>query len=115
MRSTALPYSLFVYTVIETPIFSRKAEDLLIEDEREGFAAFISQNPAAGSVVRGTGGVRKVRWARVGGGKSGGVRVIYYNQLAHEEIWLLTLYAKNERATIPAYELRQIKEAIERD
>ena len=90
MRSTALPYSLFVYTVIETPIFSREAEDLLSEDEREGFAAFISQNPAAGSVVRGTGGVRKVRGARVGGGKSGGVRVIYSNHVAHEEIWLLS-------------------------
>jgi putative transcriptional regulator len=37
------------------------------------------------------------------------------NQLSHEEIWLLTLYAKNERATIPAHELRMIKEAIERE
>ena len=110
-----MPYSLSVLTVIETPIFSRKAEGLLSEDEREEFAAFISKNPTAGSVVRGSGGVRKVRWARVDGGKSGGVRVIYYNQLVQEEIWLLTLYAKNERATIPAHELRRIKEAIERD
>lgn len=110
-----MPYSWFVFTVIETPVFSRKAGSLLSEDEREEFAAFISQNPTAGSVVRGSGGVRKIRWARVGSGKSGGVRVIYYNQLAHEEIWLLTLYAKNERATIPAHELRLIKEAIERE
>jgi hypothetical protein len=65
--------------------------------------------------VRGSGGVRKVRWARSGAGKSGGVRVIYYNQLQSEEIWLLTLYAKNERSTIPAHELRVIKEAIERE
>ena len=39
---------------------------------------------------------------------SGGVRVIYCNQLSHEEVWLLTRYAKNERATIPAHELRQV-------
>ena len=43
--------------------------------------------------------VRKVRWVRAGSGKSGGLHAIYYNQLSHEEIWLLTLYAKNERAT----------------
>lgn len=108
-----MPYCLDVFTVIETPVFSRKAGGLLSDDEREELAAFISQNPAIGSVVRGSGGIRKVRWARAGSGKSGGVRVIYYNQLSHEEIWLLTLYAKNERATIPAHELRLIKEAIE--
>lgn len=102
-------------TVIETRTYSRKAEGLLNEDEREEFAVFISQNPSAGSVVRGSGGVRKIRWARTGSGKRGGVRVICYNQLHHEEVWLLTLYAKTERSTIPAYELRLIKEAIERE
>ncbi len=102
-------------TVIETPTYSRKAEALLNEDEREEFAVFISQNPSAGSVVRGSGGVRKIRWARTGSGKRGGVRVIYYNQLHHEEVWLLTLYAKTERSTIPADELRLIREAIERE
>jgi hypothetical protein len=79
-----------VFTVIETPVFSRKAGSLLSEDEREEFAAFISQNPTVGSVVRGSGGVRKIRWARAGGGK-------------------------NDRATIPAHELNLIKEAIERE
>ena len=110
-----MPYYLGVFTVIETPVYSRKVEGLLSDDEREEFAAFISQNPTVGSVVRGSGGVRKLRWVRAGSGKRGGVRVVYYNQLSHEEIWLLTLYAKNERATIPAHELRLIKEAIERE
>ena len=104
-----------MFTVIETPIFSRKAEALLTDDEREDFAVYIANNPTAGSVVRGSGGVRKVRWAHSGGGKSGGIRAIYYNQLAHEEIWLLTLYTKSERSTIPANELKLIKEAIERE
>jgi hypothetical protein len=104
-----------VFTVIETPVYSRRAEGLLSDDEREEFAVFISKSPTVGSVVRGTGGVRKVRWARAGSGKSGGVRVVYYNQLSQEEMWLLTLYAKNERATIPAHELKLIKEAIERE
>ncbi|HJN52423.1 MAG: type II toxin-antitoxin system RelE/ParE family toxin [Pseudomonadales bacterium] len=110
-----MPYPHAVYTVIETPTFTGKAEELLTDTEREELAVFISQNPNAGSVVRGSGGVRKVRWVRSGSGKSGGVRVIYYNQLQHEEIWLLTLYAKNERSTIPAHDLKLIKEAIDRD
>ncbi len=103
-----------MFTVIETPVYSRKAEGLLTDSEREDFAVFISQNPTVGSVVRGAAGVRKVRWVRSDSGKSGGVRVIYYNQLQHEEIWLLTLYAKNERSTILGHELKLIKEAIER-
>ena len=110
-----MPHTKPVFTVIETPVFTKKATDLLSEDEREEFAVFISQNPTSGSVVKGSGGVRKIRWARSDSGKSGGVRVIYYNMVEDEEVWLLTLYAKNERSTIPAHELRLIKEAIERD
>ncbi|NND66953.1 MAG: type II toxin-antitoxin system RelE/ParE family toxin [Halioglobus sp.] len=102
-----------MYTVIETPVYSAKAEGVLTEDERENFAMFIAQNPNAGSVVRGTGGVRKVRWAQKGKGKSGGVRVIYFNRLTDEQIWLLTLYSKSDRSTIPAHELRLIREAID--
>jgi hypothetical protein len=110
-----MPYTPIAYTVIETPTYCRKAERLLNEEERESFAAFIAQNPTAGSVVTGSGGVRKVRWARSGSGRSGGVRIIYYNQLGHEEIWLLMLYAKSDRSTIPAHELKFIKQAIERE
>ena len=110
-----MPHNGFVFTVIETPVFTKKAADLLSEVKREEFAVFISQSPTSGSVVKGSGGVRKIRWARSGSGKSGGVRVIYYNMVDDEEVWLLTLYAKNERSTIPAHELRLIKEAIERD
>lgn len=54
-----------------------------------------------------------MRWARPGSGKSGGARIIYYNRLKNGEIWLLTIYAKGDRATIPAHELKLIKEAIE--
>ena len=113
--NTALPYYHFVYTVIETPVYAGKVERILGDDEREAFAVFVAQNPTAGSVVRGSGGVRKVRWAQKGSGKSGGNRIIYYNRLNNGEIWLLTLYAKSERSTIPAHELKIIKEAIERD
>lgn len=112
---TALPYYCFVYTVIETPVYTGKVGRILTDDERESFAVFIAQNPMAGNVVRGSGGVRKVRWSQKGRGKSGGTRVIYYNRLDNGEIWLLTIYAKADRSTIPAYELKLIKEVIDRD
>lgn len=104
-----------MYTVIETPVYSHKVAGILTAEEREAVAAFISANPATGSVVRGSGGVRKVRWAQKGRGKSGGARIIFYNRLANGEIWLLTIYAKGDRSTIPAHELRLIKEAIDDD
>ena len=87
---------------------------MLSDEEREEIAAFISQNPKAGSVVMGTGGVRKMRWARPGSGKSGGLRVLYYNIFKAEEIWLLTQYARNSKSNMQAHELKLIKETIKR-
>ncbi len=65
-----------MYTVIETPVYTGKVKRILTDDEQDAFAVFIAQNPESGSVVRGSGGVRKVRWAQTGSGKRGGVRVI---------------------------------------
>jgi len=70
-------------------------------------------HPETGSLVPGSGGVRKLRWALAGRGKRGGLRVIYYLRGAHGEIWMLTLYAKNVRENIPAHLLKQMKEAID--
>jgi len=71
------------------------------------------QYPESGKVVRGSGGVRKVRWAMAGKGKSGGVRVIYYFKKQDDEIWLLTIYSKNEVENIPAHVLREIAKEIQ--
>jgi hypothetical protein len=102
-----------VYTVIETPLFQRLADDYWTEEERSSFVSFIAAHPEAGEVVPGSGGVRKVRWGIAGRGKRGGVRVIYFNRLSSGEIWLLVLYAKARAENIPAHVLRQIKEEIE--
>lgn len=71
--------------------------------------------PDAGKVVRGSGGVRKLRWAAGGRGKSGGIRIIYYWKGRDDEIWMLTVYGKSERVTIPAHILRRIAEEIRDD
>jgi hypothetical protein len=102
-----------MYTVIETPLFQRLAEDHWSEEERSAFVSFIAAHPEAGDVVPGSGGVRKIRWSMAGHGKRGGVRVIYFNRLSAGEIWLLLLYRKSKAENIPAHILRQIKEEIE--
>ncbi|HEX7183485.1 MAG TPA: transcriptional regulator [Thermoanaerobaculia bacterium] len=102
-----------MYTVVETPLFQRLADDYWTEEERSAFVSFIAAHPEAGEVVPGSGGVRKVRWGMAGRGKRGGVRVIYFNRLSAGEIWLLVLYSKSEAESIPAHLLRQIKEEIE--
>lgn len=104
-----------VYTVIETPTFAADAKDLWSEEERGAFCAWIAANPEAGDVIPGSGGCRKVRWARGGMGKRGGVRIIYFVRRIDGEIWLLVIYAKNVRGNIPSHILKSIREAIEHD
>ena len=70
------------------------------------------EQPDAGAVVRGSGGVRKLRWSRSGVGKSGGVRVCYYLRDAAGQIFLLVIYAKTVRASIPGALLKKLKEAL---
>jgi mRNA-degrading endonuclease RelE of RelBE toxin-antitoxin system len=98
---------------IEATAFTKYFYDYLSEDEYLGLQSFLLQYPESGKVVPGSGGVRKVRWAMSGRGKSGGVRVIYYFKKQDDEIWLLTIYSKNEVANIPSHVLRQIAKEIE--
>lgn len=100
-------------TVVESPLFQRLWPRYWDEDERAEFAVFIACNPAAGSVIRGSGGVRKLRWSREGMGKSGGVRIIYLTRNEAGEVYLLTLYAKAESENISLGTLKEIRRALE--
>ena len=100
-------------TVIETPSFQRLWPDYWTEEERGAFAAWLAQHPDAGDVVPRSGGLRKVRWGRAGTGKSGGVRVIYFNRLANGEICLLLIYAKSVADNIPGNVLRDLKKEFD--
>lgn len=98
---------------IETRLFSRLLGDYLTDDEYASLQSALIENPERGSLVRGSGGVRKLRWAQPGRGKRGGVRVVYYARLRDGIIWMLTIYAKNEEESIPSHVLRKIKEEID--
>jgi hypothetical protein len=69
-------------------------------------------HPDAGELVRGSGGVRKLRWARPGMGKRGGLRVIYHAQSEPNEFWMLTLYSKSKKDNVPGHILKELLEAF---
>ena len=87
-------------TVVEIPPFPSAASEIWSEAERSDFIDFIARNPTAGDVIRGSGGIRKVRWSRTGMGKRGGARVIYYYHSERLPLFLLTAYPKSQRDTL---------------
>lgn len=95
-------------TVAETPEFFRRAAHLLSPVEREALVLALAMNPLAGDLIRGTGGVRKLRWARGGRGKSGGVRIIYYFHSDHAPLYLLTIYGKGEKTDLTENERNEL-------
>jgi hypothetical protein len=88
-------------------------QNYFTDDEYAALQSAIVANPEAGDVIRGSGGVRKLRWGLAGRGKRGGVRVIYYLQLQQGQVWMLTLYAKNEADSVPGAILKKIKEELD--
>jgi mRNA-degrading endonuclease RelE of RelBE toxin-antitoxin system len=102
-----------VLTFVETKLFTRLIGQYLSDEEYAALQQALMANPTAGDVIRGSGGVRKVRWVVQGRGKRGGIRVIYYLRLQQSTIWMLTVYAKNEAESIPSSVLKKIKEELD--
>jgi hypothetical protein len=104
-----------LFTFIESPAFDRLREVYLDDDEYAELQQFMILKPEAGDLVRGSGGVRKLRWKRKGSGKRGGLRVIYFVRYRPNEFWMLTLYAKARRENAPAHILKQLKEEFQNE
>jgi hypothetical protein len=97
-------------TVVETPSFLRGAKKLLDDEEREALVNYLSATPLAGNLIQGTGGIRKIRWMREETGKSGGYRVIYFFHSAEIPLFVLNIFAKNEKANISQEERNELKQ-----
>lgn len=109
---TPRTYSLAVFTFIESTVFARLLSAYLDDDEYSDLQQFLMQNPEAGDIVPGSGGVRKERWRQQGAGKRGGLRVIYFVRYQPNEFWMLTLYARTQRDNVPTHILKQLLEAF---
>lgn len=100
-------------TVAEVPEYIRRAEKLLTEEERQDVVNYLAMHPKEGDLIPGTGGVRKLRWRRGGRGKSSGVRVIYYYHSEAMPLYLLTLFAKNERDNLSKAECNDLAKLVD--
>ena len=98
---------------IETSIFTKQIQEQLNDDEYKEFQESLILNPAAGDIIRGSGGLRKVRWNVGATGKRGGVRVIYYWKNRDDLIFLLLMYRKNAKENLSKKELIILKKLME--
>jgi mRNA-degrading endonuclease RelE of RelBE toxin-antitoxin system len=100
---------------VEAPAFTRHVHEYLSDDDYAALQQFLATNPEAGTVMPGTGGFRKLRWGdeRRGKGRRGGLRVIYYFLIRDQQVWLFTLFGKDETADLTADQKRRLRAAIE--
>lgn len=97
-------------TVIETELFLRDAKSIgLSDEERDAVVNFVANNPDAGNEIRGTGGARKLHFAGKGKGKSGGYRVITFYSGEDIPVFLLNVFAKNEKIDLSQAERNELK------
>jgi len=94
-------------TVVETQSYLAKAEKLMNDEDRQAVVNLLAADPRAGDVIPGGGGIRKIRIALQGRGKRGGARVIYFFYTEAIPLFLLDVFAKNEKANISAADLAQ--------
>ena len=99
---------------IETPIFTRQIAELLDDREYAGLQKHLHENPDAGDLVPGGGGLRKQRWAcaAAGKGKRGGIRVLYFWRAANDEIYMLYAFGKGAKSDLTEPQKKTIRKWI---
>ena len=93
---------------VETPVFTSLLRRHLADEQYRALQLALLLRPEQGSVIPGSGGLRKVRWATTGRGKRGGLRVIYYWAVEDNVCYLLFLYAKNEQGDLTPAQIRTL-------
>jgi len=96
-------------TIAETNAFIAQAKAVFSDDERQDVVNMIAANPQCGALIQGSGGVRKVRVALPGRGKSGGARVVYFYHNDAIPLYLLAVFAKNEKDNLTKAERNALK------
>ena len=100
--------------IIETPIFTKLITQIMSDDEYRALQEALIMRPELGVVIKNSGGLRKLRWALQGRGKSGGVRVIYYWMNADEQLYMLLAYPKNEQENLTDMQLNTLRAIVQR-
>lgn len=97
---------------VETPVFTKAVGPLLPDDEYRSLQAALMLRPEQGALIRGTGGLRKIRWSWTGHGKRGGLRLIYYWDRQSETIYMLYVYAKSKQEDLTAEQCKVLSRLV---
>ena len=97
---------------IETPTFTRSVLELLSDDEYSDLQFVLADNPERGDILKGGGGIRKLRYALSGRGKSGGVRVICYWLRTDGQIYMLLIYPKSKKDSLTDRETALLRDYV---
>jgi len=96
---------------IETSIFTKELVKLLSDDEYRMLQHNLVIRPTAGSLIKGTGGLRKIRWKSSGKGKSGGLRIIYYYN-PPDKIYMLFPYKKSDQEDLTSAQIKTLSKLV---
>jgi len=99
--------------ILETTIFTKIVQPLMPDDEYRLLQNHLIEFPESGDVIKGSGGLIKIRWKLEGRGKRGGVRVIYYWATSDYQIFMLYAYSKNDRENLTKEQLTMLKKLVE--
>ncbi len=100
---------------LETPIFTQSIQVLLGDEEFRHLQVALLLRPEQGPLIRGSGGLRKLRWSAPGRGKRGGVRVIYYWHPGDAAFYLLFAYAKGTRDDLSSAQARALRRLVKEE
>ena len=100
--------------IVEAPSYLNDAERLLTEAERTDLAISLAADPYQGVLIKGTGGLRKMRVGFAGRGKRGGGRVVYWYHSEGYPIVLLAMFAKNEASDLSVGEAKLLSKIADR-
>lgn len=98
--------------IIETSIFTKRIIEILKDDEYKELQNFLCQHPKSGDLIRGSGGLRKLRWNIQGSGKSGGIRNIYYFFEDENTILMVYVYKKSETENLTQKQIEALRKAF---
>ena len=101
--------------IVETSVFTRRVTKLLADENYRLLQHALIARPECGDVIRGSGGLRKIRWSGSGRGKRGGVRIIYHWAATRQTILMLLVYAKNEQDDLSPDQLKLLKKLVEEE
>ena len=101
--------------IVETPIFTCQIQEAMSDDSYRELQTVLIARPDAGSVIPGSGGLRKLRWVATGRGKRGGTRIIYYWAVARGGVLMVFVYPKDAQGDLTRRQIQTLRAIIEEE